>query len=56
MIKTVQDKKINIAIIGAGKVGQTFEHLFRSVGHNVSLIDRDIDTNQDLINLSLIHI
>ena len=49
-MKRVQDKKINITIIGAGKVGQTFEHLFKSVGHKASLIGRDIEANRNLIN------
>ena len=50
MTNAVQDKKFNIAIIGAGKVGQTFKHLFRSVGHPVSLIGRDIEESHELIN------
>ena len=43
-------QKPNIVIIGAGKVGNTFQKIFTSNSYNVTLIGRDIATKQQAIS------
>ena len=50
MTNTTLNQPPNIAIVGAGKVGQTFEKIFNSNGYNVTLIDRDIEKYKQAIS------
>lgn len=49
MKNTASHQQFNIAIIGAGKVGQTFQKILNLKDHNVTLIDRNIETKQQAI-------
>jgi len=45
----IEYQRLSIAIVGAGKVGQTFAALLRSNGHKVSLIGRNLIESQQAI-------
>ena len=44
----LEDKRVNIIIVGSGKVGYTLAQHLNAEGHEITVIDSDVEKIKDL--------